>query len=231
MKDEFISTFALGIPTRLYCGVDSTKSIAEVCQNLGSKPLLVTARELVQAHERILSCLDEMGCTISTVYLDSPEPTCAFIDSLAQELRPKQYDCIIGLGGGSAIDTAKSLSIALTHTDPIWLYANLPNRPPLGLKNRLLPIVAIPTTSGTGAEVTPYAVLTNSETLQKGTIQQSEIFPYAGIVDPVLTQTMPLELTAATASDAFAHALESQLNISKFSPVSDWAGREALRLI
>ncbi|MGR3176461.1 MAG: iron-containing alcohol dehydrogenase family protein, partial [Candidatus Anammoxibacter sp.] len=149
----------------------------------------------------------------------------------AKRLRRKSFDCIIGLGGGSAMDMAKALSIVLTHSEPIWMYANLSNRSPLPIKNCLIPVIAIPTTSGTGSEVTPYVVLTNSETNQKGTIQDSSVFPKVSILDPFFTQNMPRDLTASTGIDALAHALESYINVSKVSFVAEWAGKESIRLI
>jgi alcohol dehydrogenase class IV len=231
MKDNLFTNFEFFIPTRLYCGLDALNQLTEICQELGSRFLLVTCRDLPEAKNRILDVLDRSHFSITTFYLESPEPTCQFIDASREALKSKQFDGIIALGGGSAIDMVKALSIGLTHNQPIWMYANLSNRPPVPLEHSLLPVVAIPTTAGTGSEVTPYAVLTNSDTKQKGTIQEATIFPRTAILDPSLTQTMPLQLTAATGLDAFAHALESYINISRFSLVSEWASKEAIRLI
>ena len=94
-----------------------------------------------------------------------------------------------------------------------------------------IPVISIPTTSGTGSEVTPYAVLTNSEKCQKGTIQQPEIFPKMAIIVPEFMISMPKKLTASTGIDAFAHALESLINISKKSPISELVSYEALKII
>ena len=135
------------------------------------------------------------------------------------------------MGGGSVIDMAKSLSIALTNPEPIWEYANLSYRPPKILTEKTIPVIAIPTTSGTGSEVTPYAVLSNIKKNQKGTIQQSEIFPRAAFEFPEFMISMPKELTASTGIDAFAHALESYMNISKQSPISEMLSIEAMKII
>jgi alcohol dehydrogenase class IV len=97
--------------------------------------------------------------------------------------------------------------------------------------NQVLPVIAVPTTSGTGSEVTPYSVLMNVETRQKGTIQQQEICPRIAILDPELTKTQPPHLTAATGVDAFVQAVESFISISKFSPVAEWAAKEAIAIV
>lgn len=223
--------FNLNIPTKIYCGIGEIEKLPELCRNFGSNILLVTLKDLEQIKNDVLLYFSSSKLLVDIFYLDSPEPTCRFVDLSREELKSKQFDCIIGLGGGSAIDMAKALSIALTHSEPIWLYANLSNRPPLHLLKSLIPVVAIPTTSGTGSEVTPYAVLTNSETNQKGTIQETALFPKAAFLDPTLTRTMPPELTAATGIDAFMHAFESFINISKYSPVAEWAAREAMDIV
>jgi len=111
------------------------------------------------------------------------------------------------------------------------MYANLSDRPPLPILEPVLPTIAIPTTSGTGAEVTPYAVLTKSDTQQKGTIQEIDIFPRYAILDGKLTTEMPLNLTASTGLDAFSHAFEATINISKDSPMAELFGKEAMRRI
>jgi len=223
--------FGMNLPTRIYAGSESLNNLPELCKGYGTEILLVTSKELSYALKEVLACFEKTKFSITTFSLKSEEPTCLFIDASASQLAPKRFDCIIGLGGGSAIDMAKALSISLTHTESIWMYANLSNRPALPLTNNLIPIIAIPTTAGTGSEVTPYAVLTNSETKQKGTIQETAIFPKAAILEPKFTESMPPELTASTGIDAFTHALESYLNISKYSPVTEWAGKESIRLI
>ena len=225
------SNFNYNLPTKVFAGVDVLENLVEICKMYGSRILIITPPDISQAKEKVLRCFNKSEFSIKIFYLDSPEPTCRFIDLSREKLKSKQFDCIIGLGGGSAIDMAKALSIALTHPEPIWLYANLSNRPPLPLLKPLIPVVAIPTTSGTGSEVTPYAVLTNSETNQKGTIQETAIFPKAAFLDPTLTRTMPPKITAATGIDAFLHAFESFINVSKYSPVAEWAAREAMSII
>lgn len=225
------SNFEFNLPVPIYFGVDSTQKLPEICKNFGTNILLVTSKEISNIEKKILSILENHNFLIDKFYLESSEPTCLFIDYIAKEFASKKFDCIIGLGGGSAMDMAKSLSIALTNPEPIWMYANLSYRAPKPILNKTLPLILIPTTAGTGSEVTPYAVLTNSEINQKGTIQEVTIFSKAAIVDPSIMTSMPANLTASTGVDAFAHGLESCMNISKNSPVSEITGTESMKII
>ncbi len=226
------NVFELNLPTRLFFGETSLQKLPELCEKIGCNVLLVTSKDLQGQEDAVLSLFDRSKFSMRTFYVESPEPTCSFIDAAAADLRALKIDCLIGLGGGSAIDLAKALSIALTHPkESIWMYANLSNRPPLPLAAPLIPVFAIPTTSGTGAEVTPYAVLTKPDTQQKGTIQEPSIFPKASFLNPRFMQSMPPDLTASTGFDALAHAFEAFINVSKVAPVAEWAAREAIRVI
>jgi alcohol dehydrogenase class IV len=223
--------FEFHLPVSLYFGVESLQMLPQICKQYGTNILLVTSIDLKEIEKQIISILEQSNFVIDEFYLNSPEPTCLFIDLSAKKLAAKNYDCIIGLGGGSAMDMAKSLSIALTNPEQIWAYANLSYRPPIPILNQTIPVISIPTTAGTGSEVTPYAVLTNSEINQKGTIQDVAIFSKAAIIDPNIMTSMPNELTASTAMDAFAHGLESCMNISKKSPIAELSGIEAMKII
>jgi len=223
--------FQLNIPTQVYAGRNESERIRDIISRFGKRVLVISMQDLSEMADRIRNYITTAEISTELILLENIEPTSSYIDKLKHQLEGNEIDAIIGIGGGTAIDTAKALAIGLTHSDPIWLYTNLSNRPPLPLVNQTLPVIAIPTTSGTGTEVTPYAVLTNTETNQKGTIQQSEICPKVAILDPKLTKTQPPKLTAATGIDAFVHALESFINISKFSPVAEWAAREAMIII
>lgn len=225
------ASFDFSLPTRVYAGTGSIGKMAEECARLGTDFLMVTAPELKAAADRVISDFGARGLKVTIANLAPGEPACHELDATAAKLRSTHFDAVIGLGGGSAIDGAKALAIALTQPEPIWMYANLANRPPAPLQGRVVPVVAVPTTSGTGSEVTPYAVLTNEETSQKGTVQQPEVFPAMAFVDPALTITMPAHLTALTGFDALAHAMEAFMNRSKAAPVAEWAATEAIGTI
>lgn len=222
--------FELNIPTKVLFGSKSISHLPEICSKFGNNVLIISDKNIEQHAQKLKSIFDKT-LKSTLLFLESPEPTTSYIDTLRNDLSNSDFSCIIGFGGGSSIDTAKSLAIGLTNPEPIWEYANLSNRPPKLITQPVKPIISIPTTSGSGSEVTPYAVITRPETKQRGTIQQKEIIPTYAIIDPEFLVTMPESVTSSTALDAFAHGLESYLNSSKFSPISEWAGKEAMRLI
>ncbi len=222
--------FELDIPTKILFGTKSISHLPKICSEFGNNILIISDKNIEQHAKKLQSIFDK-NIQTTLLFLEFPEPTSSYIDTLRNNLSDSDFSCIIGFGGGSSIDTAKSLAIGLTNPEPIWEYANLSNRPPKPILQPVKPIIAIPTTSGSGSEVTPYAVITRPETKQRGTIQQKEVIPTYAIIDPEFLVTMPESVTISTALDAFAHGLESHLNSSKFSPISEWAGKEAMRLI
>ena len=223
--------FQFKLPVSIHFGINSIEKLPETCKKIGSNVLLVTSRDISHLAEKVSITLENAKINFEVFYLESSEPDCTLIDSSAKSIAEKKIDCIVGIGGGSVLDMTKSLSIAITNPEPIWMYANLSYREPKPIIKKPISVISIPTTSGTGSEVTPYAVLTNSEKCQKGTIQQPEIFPKDAFIDPELLTTMPKELSASTGIDAFAHALESFINISKNSPISEFISIEAMKLI
>jgi len=223
--------FTVNMPVKIFSGTDSLLELPVFLKNFGIKGLLISFKELHAQIDQLDLALKTSNIQMTKFFLENPEPTTEFIDKTALDFSSQKFDFIIGLGGGSAIDMAKSLSIALTNQDDIWNYANLSNRSPKPIDNEGIPVIAIPTTSGTGSEVTPYAVLSKEDTKQKGTIQDPKIFPVAAFIEPKLMISMPKELTISTALDAFSHSLESFINISKYSPISEITSIEALKII
>jgi len=224
-----ISEFQL--PTKIISGNNCIDEITHEIQKFGTKILLVTSKDIFHLEKKLFKIFNSNQLTVFTTYLESGEPTVQFINSCKKQLSSENFDCIVGLGGGSAIDTSKALSIALSNSESIWMYANRANFSPLPLTKPLIPILAIPTTSGSGSEVTPYSVIKNLENNQKSAIYRDEIIPKVAFLDPTLLSDMPLKLTSSTAFDTLAHDIESFLNISKFSPLSDFTACESIRLI
>ena len=223
--------FEINTPTNIIIGDDMIQRLPMYIKSKYKTVLLVSNKELDHHVKRVINVLDPLSLNIKTILLENVEPSTEYIDATAINLRQYKYDLIIGVGGGSAIDMAKSLSIALVNPKPIWEYANLSNRPASKFDNMPLPVIAIPTTSGTGSEVTPYAVLSKLDTQQKGTIQDKAIYPKLALIDPDFLVTMPPELTAYTGIDAFAHAFESFINISKPSPYAEIVACQSINLI
>jgi alcohol dehydrogenase class IV len=143
----------------------------------------------------------------------------------AEECRRKGCDFVLGLGGGSPIDAAKAIAVLATNPGPCREYfgANKYGEPNL-------PIVAVPTTAGTGSEVTPYSVLVDTETAFKRTLSGKSLFPVIAFLDPELTLSLPRDVTVNTGLDALSQAMEGMVSRTS-TPTGDVLALEACRLI
>ena len=175
--------------------------------------------------ERLKKALEEKGIEYGISLDVRPEPTVQDIEHLYRQFSRESYDAIVAVGGGSVMDAAKVLSVMRTNTTEI--------REMLGIERVRfpgVPTVLIPTTAGTGSEVTPNAIITFQEEGLKIGIISRHLLPALAIIDPLLTVALPKPITAATGMDAFTHALESFLS-NKANPVSDMFALEAIRKI
>lgn len=228
-----MNKFEISIPTQIIFGNGKINEIGQISSGLGSKAVIITMKDLVE--------LDLLGSTLISLKNNNiefeiisnvkPEPFSVDIDSLREQIRNSNADFIIGFGGGSVIDTSKALAIISNNDEPVWNYIDLKGRPPKEIKNNPLPIIAVPTTAGTGAEVNCNAVITNASTKQKATIKDKRIFPKIAIVDPELTYKLPISISAMSGIDAFAHSYESYINIKRSSDFSNMICREAISII
>ncbi len=155
-----------------------------------------------------------------------PEPTIDMVSEMLKPLRNYDPTLIIAIGGGSSIDVAKVVSVMLTNNGSIEDYIAVPE----GFKNKGIPIIAVPTTAGSGSEVTPFAVLTDKENLRKAPLISHYLFPALAIDDPDLTVTMPDILTANTGLDALTHAVESLVS-KRATAISSMYSLESIKLI
>lgn len=161
-----------------------------------------------------------------SIYLDvQPNPSEQNVLTALHRLRECKPDAIIGLGGGSVLDTAKLVSVLSTHGGNIWDYQGLDAIPGPGL-----PVVAIPTTAGTGSEVTRFAVISHPTRRRKIPFASSYLVPQLAIVDPELTFTLPPPITAATGMDALTHAIEALTTLIG-QPIADAMALEAIKRI
>lgn len=157
-----------------------------------------------------------------------PNPQLDDLDAAVQRFASRQFGVIVAVGGGSAIDTAKALSVALPSGVARPLDRVLRNGEQR-LWGRAIPVVAVPTTAGTGAEVTPFATVWDSETHAKHSVAGDLVYPVRAILDPTLTLTVPPDETVHSGLDAVSHALESVWNKHR-TPVSLAYSVSALRL-
>ncbi len=153
------------------------------------------------------------------------EPAPASAEAGARLARDNKCKLVIGLGGGSALDTAKAIAVLATNQGQVSDYVGLDRVPKAGL-----PTILIPTSAGTGSEVTFTAVFTNRKTRTKGGINSRFLYPTVALLDPELTLTLPPQITAQTGMDALTHAMEAYTS-NKANPLSDLVAEKAIALI
>ncbi|WP_281254432.1 iron-containing alcohol dehydrogenase [Paenibacillus rigui] len=176
--------------------------------------------------DQIAGELSQAGMQVRITTEVRPEPTADQLREVFQaEVSPAQPDLLIGIGGGSVLDATKLFSVMLTNEDDVESMVGTDL-----VANPGMPTVLIPTTSGTGSEVTPNAIVTLPEQQLKAGVVSPYLLPKLVILDPVLTISLPKPITAATGMDAFTHALESYIS-NKANPISDMFALESIRLI
>jgi alcohol dehydrogenase class IV len=202
-------------PTRIIFGSGEIARLGALCKPTKANVLLVVDKileeqGLASAAKESLDAADISWRLFTDVL---PNPTSQSVDLAVGSLKDNQIGAVIGMGGGSAIDYAKALAVGLSHQGGVWDYVNEPNRPVKAITDATLPIIAIPTTAGTGAEATPMAVLVNADTQVKRALFSENIYPRQALVDPALTLTVPPGLTLSTGIDALSHAIEALISV------------------
>jgi alcohol dehydrogenase class IV len=225
--------FTVHWPGKLVFGAGRLATLGDEAKTLGRRAFLATTRDLTALGltKRVRSLLEAAGLAV-TVYEDvQPDPTCVAVDSAAAAARGAGCDLVVGLGGGSAIDLAKGVAVAATHPGPIWDYVTYTGANAKPVTAAVLPVIAIPTTAGTGSEVTLGTVLDNPDTTMKAALLSPHIYPRVALVDPELTYTMPPKVTAMTGFDALTHGMEAYLNAVRRNLASDLFALETVRLV
>lgn len=224
----FQSPFSFELPTIIEYGAGSHERLPEFCRRLGvRRPLVVTDRGLTGLpwFRGLLSRMKAEGLAVGIFDAVEPNPKDRDAEAAAAEARAFDADCLVAVGGGSPIDCAKVVSIIAVQGGRPRDYED---RSRIGEK--VLPIVSVPTTAGTGSEVTFGAVITDTAARFKFTVKSPRIAPRFALVDPLLTLTMPPALTAATGMDALTHAIEAYTSRAA-EPVSDACALYAAELI
>jgi alcohol dehydrogenase class IV len=216
-------------PTEIRFGRGTIDEVGEIVRMWGKRCLIVSGKAggvLGPLYERIQSHLQEAGVAFAHYDGVIPNPTTDSISEGAKLAKEFAADVVLGVGGGSSMDTAKAIAVEATHPGTAWDYLYFKNQP----TEKTLPIIAVSTTSGTGSQVTQVAVLTDPKTKTKSAIYNSIIYPRVAIVDPELMLSVPEHITASTGFDAFCHAFESYIHVGR-SPYTDLLAREAMRLV
>ncbi|MXQ77343.1 iron-containing alcohol dehydrogenase [Rhodococcus rhodochrous] len=199
-------------------GGGAVDEIGEVVAGLGlARPLVVTDKFLVGtgAVDRMVAQLEAAGLHPAVFAETVPDPTTASLDAGVAAVAEHDADCVIGFGGGSPMDTAKALGLLARQGGHMRDY-----KAPRNNIGPALPVIAVPTTAGSGSEATQFTVISDSETDEKMLCPGLAFLPVAAIVDYRLTLTMPPRLTADTGVDALTHAIEAYVS-RKANPFSD----------
>ncbi|MBP0446105.1 iron-containing alcohol dehydrogenase [Roseomonas sp. SSH11] len=220
----------LQAPRLILSGGGAVAKVAEVLAQLGlSRPLVVTDPWMASSGtvERCLAPLREAGITPGLFHETVPDPTDTVVEAGVQAFRAGDYDCLIGFGGGSPMDTAKAMAILAAAPEGTHIRAF---KVPAQANKGAVPVLCIPTTAGTGSEATRFTVITDTANDEKMLIAGLGALPLAAIVDHQLTWTVPPRTVADTGVDSLTHALEAFVS-KRANPFSDDYARLAMRLI
>ena len=210
---ETIITFQ-SVPTKFGLGASLELSY-EVKKRDAKRILLLIDRNLEENNPYVKDILDDLAKnniaydTYNNIHI---EPTDKFLTNVVNETQSNNYDLYVAIGGGSTIDTAKVVSLMHTYHGNLFDYINKPIGKAITLNGPIKPVIAIPTTAGTGAESTPTAVMDIVDLKVKTGISYQEIRPVCALIDPLLTISMNKYVTASTGMDVAIHALESYTN-------------------
>lgn len=220
-------------PTSIRFGAGRIAELAEACHALGiARPLLVTDRGLaaLDITQTALDVLDRAGLGTAIFAKVDPNPTEVNLKAGIAAYRAGEHDGVIAFGGGSALDLGKMVAFMHGQTRPVWDFEDIGDYWTRADADVIAPIIAVPTTAGTGSEVGRAAVLTNSETHRKKIIFHPKVLPSIVICDPELTMGMPPAITAGTGLDAFAHCVEA-FSSPHYHPMSQGIALEGMRLV
>ncbi len=216
------------MPKSVLYGRNSFEKLGDQSRKLGKRAFIVsdTIMEKLGYVERCVDHLNTKGITVITYNEVNTEPTNLHVLEALSICKEGKCDFIIGIGGGSCIDVAKAVAVLYTNGGEIEDYV----QKDIEIEYNPLPLIAIPTTSGTGSEVTSVAVITNKKTDVKMMIKHPSFIPHVAIIDPIFTSSVPPHITAATGVDALCHAIEAY--ISKVSqPLTDVLALSAIESI
>lgn len=220
-------------PTAIRFGAGRISELAEACRAAGiSRPLLVTDRGLADMAitSRALDVLETAGMGRAVFAEVDPNPNEVNLAAGVQAFKDGGHDGVIAFGGGSGLDLGKMVAFMAGQTRPVWDFEDIGDWWTRADAGVIAPIVAVPTTAGTGSEVGRASVITNSETQVKKIIFHPKVLPSVVISDPELTVGMPQSITAGTGLDAFAHCVEA-FSSPHYHPMSQGIALEGMRLV
>jgi len=220
-------------PTSLWVGENRIKDLSQACKSLDiSSPLFVTDKDLINLNmvRDIILELKKNFSNLSIFSNFSGNPFGENVEDGVNEFKKNKCNGVIAFGGGSALDVGKGIAFMCGQNRPLWDFEDIGDYWKRADENKISPIIAIPTTAGTGSETGRALAIVNQDTGVKKIIFHPKIMPTIVILDPILTVDLPPRITAATGMDALAHNLEAFCAPS-FHPMADGIALEGMRLI
>ncbi|MER9152770.1 iron-containing alcohol dehydrogenase [Mesorhizobium opportunistum] len=220
-------------PTAVKMGAGRIKELADACKSLGmKKPLLITDRGLaaMPITQGALDVLEGAGLGRAIFADVDPNPNGINLEAGIKAFRDGGHDGVVAFGGGSGLDLGKCVAFMVGQSRPVWDFEDIGDWWTRASVEGIAPIVAVPTTAGTGSEVGRASVITNSKTHVKKIIFHPKFLPGVVICDPELTVSMPKIITTGTGMDAFAHCLEAYSS-PFYHPMSQGIALEGMRLV
>jgi alcohol dehydrogenase class IV len=220
-------------PTTVFFGPGRIKELPEACKKLGmKKPLLITDEGLKDnaITKTALGVCEKAGLPAGLFAGVKGNPTSANVDAGITAYRAGGHDGVIAFGGGSGIDAAKAIALMVGQDRPLWDFVDEGDNFLRVKESGMAPVVAVPTTAGTGSEVGRASVITNEATHEKKIIFHPRMLPAAVISDPELTVGLPPHITAATGIDAYVHCFEA-FCAPGYHPLADGIAMEGMRLV
>jgi alcohol dehydrogenase class IV len=224
---------AWNFPTRVLTGAGRIKELPDVCRaHRISKPLVVTDKGLAgsQIVTGVLTLLREAGLPSETFTDVKSNPTEANLSAGVAVFRAGRHDGVIAVGGGSALDVGKCVAFMVAQDRPVWDFEDVDDWWQRARTEGIAPVIAVPTTAGTGSEVGRAGVITREDSHEKKIIFHPLMMPKVAIEDPELTAGLPPFLTMATGMDALSHCFEAYC-ADAFHPLADGIALEGLRIV
>jgi alcohol dehydrogenase class IV len=220
-------------PTTVWFGEGRIKDLHIACKNLGiKKPLFVTDKNLAKTDlvKKVIEDSSIKSLSINVFSNIKGNPVGSNVDEGVKIFKKGNHDGVIAFGGGSGLDVGKAIAFMSAQTKPIWDFEDVDDNWTKANNEGIAPIIAVPTTAGTGSETGRASLITNEENQTKKIIFHPKFLPSIVILDPCLTVDLPPKITAATGMDALAHNLEAYC-ASGYHPMADGIALEGMSLI
>lgn len=231
--DTLATSANWSFPTTVRFGNGRIASLGEMVRELGgSRPLVVTDAGLKDLYpvRRTVEALNSAGLPTALYSGVKPNPTGGNVTDGVEAFRSGDHDLVVAIGGGSALDAAKAIAFMARQTVPMWDLEDIGDNWKRAETKNLVPVIAIPTTAGTGSELGRSSVITHETEKRKVIVFHPRMMPDVVVMDPELTVGLPAHITAATGMDALSHALEA-FSAPSFHPMAEGIALNALRLI